>query len=144
MGFFRSIGRAISGVARNLTSGGGIGGLLKTGLSALTGGGLGGKIGDMLGGLAEKGISKLMGKVSDFLGKAGPLASLAQGPLSMIGGMLSQFGQKGGFLGRLANFAADLIGKMGGAQNLPEAGLNNLTEMFAKTHAQNLLANVLR
>lgn len=141
---FSSIGRAISGVARSFTSGGGLGGLLKTGLSALTGGGLGGKIGDMLGGLAEKGISKLMGKVSGFMGQLGPLASLAQGPLSMLGGMLGQLGQKGGLLGRLASFASDLIGKMGGAQNLPAPGLNNLTEMFAKTHAQNLLGNILR
>lgn len=142
MGFLRSIGRIASSAFRSISSGGGLGGLLKTGLSALTGGG--GGLGGLLGGLLEKGVSKLTGKLNGFLGKLGPFASMAQGALGMIGGLLGQMGQKGGMLGKIAEFAQGLIGKLGGAANIPAPGLNNLTELFAKGHAQSLLQSFMR
>jgi hypothetical protein len=140
MGFFRSIGRAFRSVTNVVKNVGG--GLLKTGLSAMTGGG---GIGGLIGKIAEKlPLGNILGKVTGFLGKLGPLASMAGGPLGMIGGVLGMLGGKGGGLGKIAEFAQGLLGKLGGAQNLPLPGLNNLTEMFAKSQAQNLLGSFLR
>ena len=134
MGFFRSIGRvfrSVTNVAKSIGGGllsGGLGGLMKP-------------FSGLLGGLMQKlPIGNILSKVTGFLGKLGPLASMAGGPMGMIGSLLGQLGQKGGTLGKIAEFAQGLLGKLGGAQNLPLAGLNNLTEMFAKSHAQNLMS----
>jgi len=140
---FRSIGRAFRGIAR------GIGGAVKGIAGNLLGGGLGGILKGGLGGILGKVFNKLpigniLSKVTGFLGKAGPLASLAKGPLGLIGGLLGNLAGKGGGLGKIAQFAQNLLGKLGGAQNLPLPGLNNLTELFAKSHAQQLLSQFMR
>jgi hypothetical protein len=135
MGF--SIGRVFRGVTRALS--GGLGGIVEK----LTKGPLGGlmkPLQGILGKVLEKtGLGKVLGKAMDWLGKLGPLASLAGGPLGMIGGLL---GKMGG-LSKIADFAKNLLGKLGGAQALPLPGLNNLTEMFAQRHAQ-LLQSILK
>jgi hypothetical protein len=140
---FRSIGR----VFRSVT--GGLGGALKGVAGNLLKGGLGGILKGGLGGILGKVMNKLpfgniLSKVTSFLGKAGPLASLAKGPLGMIGGLLGNLAGQGGGLGKIAQFAQSLLGRLGGAQNLPLPGLNNLTELFAKGQAQNLLGSLLR
>ena len=138
MGIFSSISRAFRSVTNVVKDIGGK--LLSGGLSSLTGG-----FDGIFGKLMEKlPIGNIISKVTGFLGKLGPLGSMSGGPLGMIGGLLGHLGQKGGTLGKIAEFAQGLLGKLGGAQNLPLPGLNNLTEMFAKAHAQNLLNNFIR
>lgn len=134
MGLFSGIGRVFSSVARAVT--GGLGSLLSGGLSGLMKplsgilGGLTGKLNGVLGGLANK--------VAGFLGNFGPGSANAQGSLGMLGGLLGALSGQGGGLGKIADFATNLLTKFGGPQNVSNSGLNNLTELFAQSHANSL------
>lgn len=134
MGLFSGIGRVFRSVTRAVT--GGLGNLISGGLSSLMKplqgvlGGLTGKLNGLLGGLANK--------VSGFLGNFGPGSANASGPLGMIGGLLGALSGQGGGLGKIADFATNLLSKFGGASNVSNSGLNNLTELFAQGHANSL------
>lgn len=136
MGLFRRIGRAFRSVTRAV---GGLGGIV----GKLTKGPLGGLLkpfSGVLGKIMNKfPFGNILSKVTGFLGKLGPLASLAGGPLGMIGGLLGGAGS----LGKIADIAKNVLGAFGGSGNMPLPGLNNLTEMFAQRQAQ-LMSNILR
>lgn len=135
MGFFRRIGRAISGVARRVTSGiGKVTSFISKPLSKLVEPfkGVLGKLGNL------PVIGPLISKATSFLSKLGPLSSLLPGPFGMLAGIMSKVGSFAG----LANTVGNVMQGFGGAGNVPAQGLKNITETTAFNHA-NLLQKLL-
>lgn len=129
------LSKIVGGVGKALT--GGLGDMLKSGLSSLMGGsGIGQILGGLLGG--QNPLSGIMNAVTGFLGKIGGMASQAGGPLAMLGGLLQNIPG----LGQLSQLAQGLMSRLGGSAAVPEAGIGNLTEMFAQRQAQ-LLTGIL-
>ena len=126
MGFLSKI----VGGATKLLSGGGIGDMIKKGISSLAS-----KFMPKLDSLLKDSpFSKIANKVIEWAGKIGPQMAQGGGPLGMLGGLLSKVGS----MGSLANIAQTLLGKLGGAAGVSPSGIGNLTEMFAQRQAQML------
>lgn len=117
---FRRAFRAVTGFASGV--------LKSTGLGKILGPftGIFGKI------LNKLPFANLLKPVLGFLGNLGPLAFLAGGPFGMIAGLLS----KASTLASVASFAKNLMGGMGGPQNVDPRGLMNFAEVAAKNHAR--------